>query len=214
MKKKNWRTYLIVTLLIGTVMAGAGFVGKIFPDKSALQAAEVRNREDEDREKDEALVEQKDTSGSERPSEGSGEAPEGTAADPEAINDRLLLIDGQGEVEVGVTFENPLQDDQEYLVFKTQLNTHSVDLDGYDYGKLATLRTSEGLKVLDGILWEKPEGDVHHFVGYYKVPRITGGKDILTEDTTYLELRITGIDNVEDRTFRWEKDVLDLIPTT
>lgn len=213
MKIKNWRLSLVAILLIGAVMAGAGLVGNIFPDKAALQAAEVKNREAEDRTTDEAGKGQKDAAASESPSAGSTESPEGEAPDPAAVKDRLLVIDGQGNVEVGVTFENPLQDDQEYLVFRTQLNTHSVDLDGYDYGKLATIQTSEGIRITDGIIWEKPEGDVHHFVGYYKVPRIIDGKDILTRDTAYLELRITGIDRVEDRTFRWEKEVLDLIPT-
>ncbi|HSP47141.1 MAG TPA: hypothetical protein VLN47_03585 [Clostridiaceae bacterium] len=212
MRKKSLSIFLVVTLIIGTVWVGASLVGRLIPDKETLQAAEVRTGEVEDRTTVETPGEQDDTIGKESPSEGSEQDPAGKAADPAALGDRLLLIDGQGDVEIGVTLENPIQDDEAYLVFKTQLNTHSVDLDGYDYEKLATLRTSEGLKISKGILWERPEGDIHHFIGYYKVPRIIDGKNVVTKDTTYLELRITGIDNVEDRTFRWEKDVLDLIP--
>lgn len=214
MHKKSLRIFLVVTLLIGTVVAGASLLGRKVPEKAALQTAEVRSGEDEDSTPVEEPVADRDTIGKESPSEGSEAAPEEEAADPAGLRDRLLIIDGQGEVEVGVTLENPLQDDEEFLVFKTQLNTHSVEVDGYDFGKLATLTTSDGVSLTDRILWESSGGDSHHFVGYYKVPRIIEGKKVVTGDTAYLELQITGIDNVENRTFRWEKDVLDLIPVT
>lgn len=214
MKKGSLKMYLIVILLIGAGMTGISMLSGMVTDKADLKAAEIRTREEEDRTQAESPVEGSDRKGIEETEEEIGQVDEETVKESSNLLDRLLIIDGQGEVEVGVTLENPLQDDEAYLVFKTQLNTHSVEVDGYDFGKLASLKTSDGILSTDRILWEKSGGDSHHFVGYYKVPRIIEGKKVVTEDTAYLELQLTGIDNVENRTFRWEKDVLDLIPIT
>lgn len=214
MKKGSLKMYLIVILLIGAGMTGISMLSGMVTDKADLKAAEIRTREEEDRTRAETPVEGSDREGLEDKGKGIGQDEEDSAKDSSGLLDRLLIIDGQGEVEVGVTLENPLQDDEAYLVFKTQLNTHSVEVDGYDFGKLATLKTSDGILSTDRILWEKSGGDSHHFVGYYKVPRIIEGKKVVDADTEYVELIVTGIGNVENRTFRWEKDILDLIPIT
>ncbi|MFZ5968421.1 MAG: hypothetical protein ACOYVK_14805 [Bacillota bacterium] len=127
------------------------------------------------------------------------------------LSDKLFRLDSQGEVQVGALLVNPIEDDPDYLVFKTQFNTHSVDLDGYAFKNMAVFKTSDGLVLKDEIIWEKADGDGHHYLGNYKIPKKINGKPVIQDSTNSIELIIVKVDGIEERPLVWEKEVLGLL---
>jgi hypothetical protein len=87
-------------------------------------------------------------------------------------------------------------------VFTVAMNTHSVDLDGYDLRTLAVLRTDRGTEA-QATSWDAPKGG-HHREGTLTFPAAAAdGKPVLGSDTHALTLTIRGIAGVPERTFRW-----------
>ena len=109
-------------------------------------------------------------------------------------------------IEVTVTFMNPLMKSEEaedMLVFKVALDTHFGDLMQHDLTKLATLRTSDGVVVTEGFIWE-PESDTsHHRRGLLKLPATFEGISMTGPETQFIELELVEI-GVPSRLFRWE----------
>lgn len=87
-------------------------------------------------------------------------------------------------------------------VFTVAMDTHSVDLDGYDLRTLALLRTDQGTEVQPAS-WDAPKGG-HHREGTLTFPTTTAdGKPLLGPETRSFELIIRGIAGVPERKFRW-----------
>jgi hypothetical protein len=87
-------------------------------------------------------------------------------------------------------------------VFTVAMNTHSVDLDGYDLSKLAVLRTNQGTEAQPAS-WDAAKGG-HHREGTLTFPvTAADGKPLLGPATHSLELTIRGVAGVPERTFRW-----------
>ncbi len=87
-------------------------------------------------------------------------------------------------------------------VFTVAMNTHSVDLDGYDLRTLAVLRTDRGTEAQPAS-WDAPKGG-HHREGTLTFPAAAAdGNPVLGSDTHALTLTIRGIAGVPERTFRW-----------
>ena len=130
-------------------------------------------------------------------------SPKGTIPVSEAELERTSS--GAG-IEVTVTFLNPLLKPEEakgMLVFRVALDTHFGDLMGHDLTKLATLRTSDGVIVTEGFIWE-PESDTsHHRRGLLKLPATLEGAPLIGPETEFIELELREI-GVPSRTFRWE----------
>lgn len=125
----------------------------------------------------------------------------------EGISKEALARTSAGSaVTVDVTFLNPVQKNEEELVFKVALDTHSVDLLGFKIDKLSTLRNSEGIEVKEGFVWTPESESSHHRSGYLKVPAKINGTPLISEKTEYIVLEIRGIET--NREFKWEKDVL------
>lgn len=122
----------------------------------------------------------------------------------------LIRFDSQGGIDIAISFDNILQDNDEFLTFRLMLNNHSVDLDSFKYAEIASLRTSNETIIDNGFIWELGGGGGHHVYGFLKLPKRFNDKDVITSDTEYIELEIKGLGNAESRTFRWEKDVLNL----
>ena len=82
--------------------------------------------------------------------------------------------------------------------FDITLDTHSVDLDALDLAD-AVLRNDRG-ETLTAIPWDAPNGG-HHREGSLAfegdVARFLGGAD-------WIELVLTGIGDLPERTLRWE----------
>lgn len=127
------------------------------------------------------------------------------------LRDKLSRFDGQDAVQINATLENPIQENEQYIVIKVQFSTHSVSLDDYDFSKIASFKSSEGIELSKEILWEKIEGEGHHYLGIYKVPKEINGKLIISKNTSTIELNISNLDDVPNRSFKWDKDVLKLI---
>lgn len=88
------------------------------------------------------------------------------------------------------------------LSFTIALNTHSVDLDGYDLSQLALLRTDQGREVLPSS-WDAPKGG-HHRQGTLTFPATTAdGRPVVAAGTQYIELVIKGVGGVSERVLRW-----------
>lgn len=121
---------------------------------------------------------------------------------------KFIRVDSQGNVDVAVVFNNLVEGNQDDLVFKLMVNTHSVALDDIDFGKLSTIKNSSGLMIEEGITWEMGGGGGHHIYGYLKVPKNYNGKDIIEESTKSVELEIKGLDGIDSRKFVWDEEDL------
>jgi hypothetical protein len=114
-----------------------------------------------------------------------------------------------GNVDVGVIFMNPIVSNEDYLVFKVMLNTHSVDLTKYsNLNKFVELQVSDNVVIKDGFIWESESNEGHHISGTLKVKNDYNGKPILTDDTEYLKLIFKNIADVKEREHIYKKDTL------
>ena len=125
----------------------------------------------------------------------------------ETVN--LLRINEEGSVDVVVTFNNVIEDDDENLVFQLNFNTHSVNLDNIEFDKLSILKTSEDIVIDNEFIWEIAGGGGHHMYGYLKIPKEYKGAPIITKDTKFIELELKSFGGAGSRLFKWEKDVID-----
>ncbi|MBI2861335.1 MAG: hypothetical protein HYX89_00790 [Chloroflexi bacterium] len=101
-----------------------------------------------------------------------------------------------------VTIEARWQATAEGLVFAIVMDTHSVDLDGYDLAQLATLRNGQGQEARP-LAWDAPKGG-HHRSGTLLFPKEDKtGRPIAEPGAGYLELVIRDMAGVPERTFRW-----------
>ncbi|HCX64660.1 MAG TPA: hypothetical protein DHN33_05570 [Eubacteriaceae bacterium] len=113
----------------------------------------------------------------------------------------------QSSVTVGVAFKNPEEKDEDYFNFEVALNTHSVDLDGYDLSKMTSLNVGDEIEITKDIQWTMVEGGGHHVSGTIKVPRQYEGEKIDYKDKEYIRLEIMKLDGINSRVFEWKKDL-------
>lgn len=105
----------------------------------------------------------------------------------------------EGAVEIEVTLVLPgSRDAAKYgadtqTVFLVSMNTHSVDLAGYDLVKISELVAAG--QTLKPIRWASTSDDSHHRSGALIFPKVDRG--------TALELRLKTIAGVPVRIFRW-----------
>jgi hypothetical protein len=89
------------------------------------------------------------------------------------------------------------------LAFSVVMDTHSVDLDGYDLGRLAVLRNDRGQEVKPQ-RWDAPPGG-HHRSGTLLFPeRDSAGNPMVGPEVKAMELLIRDVAGVEERVLRWE----------
>ncbi|MEO6043650.1 MAG: hypothetical protein ABIQ47_06990 [Tepidiformaceae bacterium] len=85
-------------------------------------------------------------------------------------------------------------------VFKAVLDTHSIDLDGFDLAKLAVLRTDGGIEVAP-IAWDAAKGG-HHREGKLSFPATVDGRPLLDELVRGITVIVRDVASPE-RSFRW-----------
>ena len=85
-------------------------------------------------------------------------------------------------------------------VFAVALDTHAVDLDGYDLRQLATLRTDGG--EVQPAEWTAPKGG-HHREGNLVFPPALAGRPTIGDGTRRVELIIRNVAGVAERRFEW-----------
>lgn len=130
--------------------------------------------------------------------------------DKSNIEEQIIRFDDKGEVNVAILLNNLIESDENNVVFKVYLDTHSVDLDLLDLGNSSILRTGNGFVIDKGFTWKKAAGEGHHIFGYLKLPRKHNGIDILNNAKEFIELEIKNIGDVQSRLFRWDEDILKL----
>lgn len=87
-------------------------------------------------------------------------------------------------------------------VFAVALETHRVDLDGYDLGRLAVLRADEGAEIAASG-WDAPTGG-HHREGTLTFPTVDhDGRPTVDQGTRTLRLIIRDVAGVPERSFAW-----------
>lgn len=127
----------------------------------------------------------------------SKQSPSATAPDA-AASTSLRRSSDAGSVTVDVTWKGRAAGP----VFTVAMNTHAVDLDGYDLRTLAVLRTDQGTEAQPAS-WDAPKGG-HHREGTLTFLATTAdGKPLLGPETRSFTLTIRGIAGVPERTFRW-----------
>lgn len=116
-----------------------------------------------------------------------------TTSDPVQSNE-----EGSVTIEVEwIEIENLAEKDS--LTFYVAMNTHSVDLDDYDLGELATLRDDSGNEY-QPVSWESEPGG-HHRKGTltFSLP------DSLRQGRAeYVEVVIRSVAGIDERVLKWE----------
>jgi hypothetical protein len=110
----------------------------------------------------------------------------------------LRRTNDEGPVEMAVLYLSPLpQEEGSKLSFEVRMNTHSVNLDGYEMGKISFLRIDGGDEQ-KALGWSKPGGGGHHRSGVLKFagPIPSGAQS--------LQVIIRGIGGVQERVFEWK----------
>ena len=103
-----------------------------------------------------------------------------------------------GGVTVTVTWQGPGAGP----IFAVVLDTHTVDLDGYDLLLLAVLRNGQGLEA-QPTGWDAPAGS-HHREGTLTFPATAAdGTPLIGPGAGTYELAIRDIAGVPERVFRW-----------
>lgn len=142
----------------------------------------------------------------------------GSANSQEGSESLTVKDQGEGNVEVTVTYVTPAyleaqgQSDivsslelDKNLAFVVALNTHSVELSGYEVDKISYLRDENGKEypALSG--WLSPQDSGHHRSGIIRIANTdSSGEPILKPDADYFELVIKDLAGVGERTFRWK----------
>ncbi|SRR6266571_418711 len=110
----------------------------------------------------------------------------------------LTQTSERGQVTIKVTWQGR----NAGPVFTVAMDTHAVDLDGYDLRQLAVLRTDWGQEIQPSG-WNAPTGG-HHRSGTLSFPSILAdGTPLIGPKTRSLELVIRKVAGVPERTFRW-----------
>jgi hypothetical protein len=121
-----------------------------------------------------------------------------TETAPAAAWSPATQISDANQVKIAVTWQGP----DSGPVFQVAMDTHSVDLDGYDLLQLARLRTDQGIEVAPS-RWDAPKGG-HHRSGTLSFPTTTtGGSPVIGPSTGSVELLIRDVAGVPERTYRW-----------
>jgi protein-S-isoprenylcysteine O-methyltransferase Ste14 len=103
-----------------------------------------------------------------------------------------------GQVKIAVTWQGPTASP----AFTVVVDTHSVDLDGYDLSQLAVLRTDDGREARPSG-WDAPAGG-HHRSGTLTFPTTRDdGTPMIGPVTRTLELVIRDVAGVPARSFQW-----------
>lgn len=115
-----------------------------------------------------------------------------------AVPGAAMQINEGGQVTVKAIWQGPSAGP----VFTVAMDTHAVDLDGYDLKQLAVLRIDGAREVLPAG-WDAPTGG-HHREGTLTFPATAAdGRPLIGSDTRTIELIIRDMAGVPERSFRW-----------
>ena len=110
---------------------------------------------------------------------------------PEIPAKSLTQKNSEGNVTIRVTYQNPGKTDP---AFSVRIDTHSVDLDGYNLAALSLLRDGKGKEYMGK--WTSSKGSGHHISGALRFE----GVELYTGK---IELIIRDVAGVNERKFKW-----------
>ncbi len=128
---------------------------------------------------------------------------------PQLDEESLTRFDSQNGIDMAVVFNNLLEDDKEYIVFKVMINNHRIDLEDIKYAELSRLKLSDGTEINKGFQWELEGGGGHHILGYLKLPKTYNGNNVINDKVDNIQLEIEGVGSTGKLTFEWDKEVID-----
>ncbi|MCH7922355.1 MAG: hypothetical protein IH975_04880 [Nitrospinae bacterium] len=134
--------------------------------------------------------------------------------DPQEVSgpsEKITRSHSAGAVTIDVTWLKPADVSTiETFAFEVRMNTHSVDLEQYDMGRLSRLETNGGLSI-EPSGWFNPGGGGHHRYGVLKFSATRpDGSHLILPETRFIEVVIQEVGGVPERRFRWD---LTLIKT-
>lgn len=107
----------------------------------------------------------------------------------------------QGAVNFKVSY---LEKKGDELSFGVSMDTHSVDLDQYKMETISILKDDKDNQ-LKALKWDGNMGGGHHRSGVLIFPsKLPDGKEVMASGAKYVEVVIKGVDNVPERTFKWD----------
>lgn len=118
---------------------------------------------------------------------------------PAAATADLTRISEGSQVTVKATWAEPSAGP----LFTIVMDTHAVDLDGFDLARLAALRVDGGDE-LAPVGWDAPPGG-HHREGTLTFPAEQGGKPVIDAQTRIIELIVRDVAGVPERVLTWER---------
>ena len=120
------------------------------------------------------------------------------AAPPAAVSGGAAQTSEGGQVTIKATWQGPSAGP----VFAVVMDTHAVDLDGYDLTQRAVLRIDGGREVQPAS-WDAPKGG-HHRSGTLTFPATAAdGRPLIAPGARTVELVIRDVASVPERVFRW-----------
>ena len=122
--------------------------------------------------------------------------PNSSGSSANRPTNELVQSNTGGSVTIDVEW---IQAEDDSLVFNVAMDTHSVELDQYDLGKLAMLRDDTGNEYRP-VSWDAAPGG-HHRSGRLTFPlpdSVSQGK------AKYVEITIRDVAGIEARVLRWE----------
>jgi|SRR6266508_2592726 len=115
-----------------------------------------------------------------------------------AVSGAVTQTNEGGQVTIKATWQGPGAGP----IFDVVMDTHAVDLDGFDLKQLAFLRIN-GAREVQPTGWDAPKGG-HHRTGTLTFPaKATDGSALIASGTRTIELVIRDIAGVPERVFRW-----------
>src|SRR6266851_5007112 len=110
----------------------------------------------------------------------------------------MMQTNEEGQITIKVTWQGR----NAGPVFAVEMDTHVVNLDGYDLRQLASLRTDQGQEI-QPTSWNGPSGG-HHRSGTLTFPATLGnGTPLIGPNTRSITLVIRNIGDILARTFTW-----------
>jgi hypothetical protein len=122
----------------------------------------------------------------------------GTTNTAQSATGTMTQVNEGGQITIKATWQGK----QAGPVFALEMETHAVDLDGYNLRELAVLRTHPGMSIQPSG-WDAPAGG-HHRSGTLSFPSTTAsGGPVIGPMTRSIELVIRDVGGIPERIFTW-----------
>lgn len=200
---------LVVILLLTIVPIGIWFV-TVNKDGSIINDSNAQLNNSDSYVLDEIIIDEENEETMEEDEIKSSDIIDTIKTDDSVIDEeKLTKYDSQNGIEMSVMLQK-INDDNDEIVFRVLINNHGIDLEKIPYEKIARLITNEGKIIDKGFVWES-NGSGHHISGNLKLPKNDDVNGSINKDLDYLELEFTDLGNADKLSFKWDKEILDLL---